>query len=283
MLSTFWYYALIAIGLITLVFTLHKKRNVADITSFFFATAALTVLCEYFVLYIFKGYVYKPGFFTEPYADITIGHIIPNISIWAALSVMVGALSLQNFWIFLISLGFMLIEILFLKLGIYEQRWWKTYFTGIGAFVFLYVAKIWYYKLEEKRNKFLRCITFFFVAFAITQNPTSMLLIFHKQHFSVGWVQDKYLDTILFTFIYNTGISLLYMFYVCVLEKWYLKSLPIIIHFLCNSILVYLNILIFQDGWNLGYLSLINIVGFIIFILLEKYSFKLIPIKSDRY
>jgi len=82
---------------------------------------------------------------------------------------------------------------------------------------------------------------------------------------------------------YNTGISILYMFFVCVLEKWYLKSLPIIIYFLCNSILAYINILIFQDGWNLGYLSLINIVGFVIFILLEKYSFKLIPIKSDRY
>lgn len=280
MSSKNWYYDLIVIGVIALAFTMHKKRNIADLVSFFFATAALTALCEYFVLFLFKGYVYKPEIFKANYADIIIGHIIPNISIWGAATVMVGALSLRNQWIFLISIGFMLIEILFLKLDIYEQRWWKTYYTGILAFVFLYVSKIWYCKLERKRHKFLRSITFFFVAFGLIQFPTSMFLIFEKHYYAIGWVQDKYLDTILFTFIYDAWISLLYIVFVCILQKWYWKLIPAIIFFLSNSMLVYLNILIFQDGWNLFYLSIIHTVGFLIFILLEKHSFKLTSINS---
>lgn len=274
MSGTFWYNLLIAAGIVVLVFTWYKKRKVADIITFFFATIALTVWCEYFILYLFKGYVYKPGYFTEWYADITIGHIVPNISIWATTSTMVGALSLQRHWIALIAIGYIIIEIFFLKLGIYEHIWWKTYFTGIGAFIFLSVVRIWYDKLSQKQNKFLRSVTFFCAAFNIIQFPTSILLILDKLQYTTGWVEDIYLNTILFTFIYDALIALIYSIFVCILNnKWYWKLLPIVIYLFGDIILVNMNILVFKNGWNLFYLTLVHAVGLMIYILLERYSF----------
>lgn len=57
--------------------------------------------------------------------------------------------------------------------------------------------------------------------------------------------------------------------------------MPILIFLLSDIILVNMNILIFQNGWNLFYLTFVRTLSFVFFVLLEKYSLKTPIIDSD--
>ncbi|MBC8061236.1 MAG: hypothetical protein H7Y18_11285 [Clostridiaceae bacterium] len=43
----FWYYSVVAIGIAMIIFTMYKKRNFADLFSFFLAAASFGYLQEY--------------------------------------------------------------------------------------------------------------------------------------------------------------------------------------------------------------------------------------------
>ena len=87
-----------------------------------------------------------------------------------------------------------------------------------------------------------------------------------------------YLSSTMFIFFYQLVEALLLVLFVCVLNKWYWKLVPFVIAFVGQSILVYLNILLFKDGWNLFYTTLVYFTGIATFILIEKYT--LIPKKQ---
>jgi chromate transport protein ChrA len=123
------------------------------------------------------------------------------------------------FWIFLISIAYMLIEILFLKLGLYEHHWWKTYMTGITVFIFLAIVKKWCWNMYEKKHKLLRYITFFFVAYFFITIPIIFLSLLGKQHYRIHWFENLYRDGVVFSFFYHSAISIVYTYFVLVLKS----------------------------------------------------------------
>ncbi|MEM5771031.1 MAG: hypothetical protein AAGU32_22525, partial [Bacillota bacterium] len=58
---------------------------------------------EMIVLLFFDSYAYKPGVFTDYYAENIFGHIVPNATLWPATALLVGAYALRYRWIGLIT------------------------------------------------------------------------------------------------------------------------------------------------------------------------------------
>lgn len=269
--NVFWFYSVTIIGVVMNVFTIFNKKNISTISLVFFLMMSFLTVGEFFILTVFDGYTYKPELFTDSFANNLVGYILGNWFLWTGVSNLVVNFSLGNRWIFLLSVFFMLIETLFLNLGIYEQHWWRTYMTGIIVILGLNLIKVWVSKLKEKPYKFLRYMTFYLLALLFIHVPTHLLLLVGKQYYSFSWFGNFYQDSILFGLPYHAGISLIYVFFCCLLQKKYWNLAPFLFFLLSDFILVNMNILIFQDQWNLVYLTTFRTMSLFIFILYKKY------------
>jgi len=144
--------------------------------------------------------------------------------------------------------------------------------TGLAISIYQIFTKIWFNKMNKTQPGMVRIGTFYFVGFVILHYPIPIILLLGKQYYNVNWVQDMYLSSTMFIFSYQLVETLILVFFVCVLKKWFWKLGPFIIAFVGQSILVKLNILVFQDGWNLFYTMLVYFISIATFILIEKYS-----------
>lgn len=275
MIGALWYICLAVIGLVCIAITLYKKRNTVELISFYLCATSFAFLGEYFILGVFQAYSYKPGILADPSADSLAGHLICNMTLYGGLAVLVAAFSLRYYWILLISVLFMAVEFLFLKMGIYEVRWWSTYMTGIVAFIYFFSVKLWFSELKKGKNKVLRFFALYFTALSFIHFLPAILLPIGKQHYRPGWFDDLYRDSSMFAYAYHSGIALVITALILILKKWYWKVLAIIFSFLCNSLLVKKDVLIFTNGWNFLFLTLVQIIGLLIFILLDKKIFRL--------
>lgn len=275
MASIYWYCLLAIIGLGTAAFTIYKKRNIAKLSTFlvfFLFATCVTWIGEFIVLGLFNSYAYKTGIFTDPWAQNLLGHLILNSTFYPGTAILVAAYSLGYGWISLITVIYLLMEYLFLKLGIYEHHWWKYYMTGLAIFIYQVFTKVWFIKLNEMQHRMLRNITFYFVGFVILHYPIPIILLLGKAYYNVNWVQDMYLSSTMFIFTYQLIEAFFMVLFVCVLEKWFWKLVPFLIALVGQSVLASMNILIFQNGWNLFYVILIYFIGIATFILIESYS-----------
>ena len=272
MTNVFWYNCVAAIGIILIIFTLYKKKNIINLLAFFLSVSALAYLCEVVVLFVFNSYVYKPGLFPDPIQESIYGHLVCNGFFWGGFSLLVAAFQLRYYWILLISVFFMLTEVLFVKLGLYSHYWWRIYMTGLGVIIFLFIAKKWFLMLIEKRHKLVRYITFYFIAWLFLLGPSVILLMLDRQHFGIGLVKNYYRDGILFDAPYHLILSFVYIFFVNSLKKFYWKATPLFVILLSDFIMMKLNILTFKNDWNLFYLTQLRYLCLLLYIMLEKHS-----------
>ncbi|MCG9969943.1 hypothetical protein L9W92_18265 [Pelotomaculum terephthalicicum JT] len=251
MASIYWYCALAIICVGMTVFILYKKKNLYEFISFFLFAMMTAFIGEMIVLLFLKSYSYKPGVFTDYYAENIFGHIVPNASLWPATALLVVAYSLRCRWIVLITVIFTLLDILFANLGIYQHHWWKTWMTSVVIFFYCILMKIWFVQLKSKRSGILRYITFWFILLVILKLPESFLLLSGMQYAIVGWFENLYRDAGVFSVIYNAALSFLCVFFICILKKWYWKLVPFFICFSFDVILLNKGILFFNGGWNI--------------------------------
>lgn len=274
MSSICWYFIVAVIGVGIAAFTLYKKKNISIFIAFYLFAASITFLGEYFALAIFNGYAYKPGVFMDYFKENILGHLILNTTLYPGIAILIVAFSLSYSRIFLISVAFVLIEVLFVKLQIYEQHWWRYYMTDIAIFLYGIIVKKWFTKLNQHMNGFPRYITFYFIFELIIHSPFVFLLLSRKIYFSFGWDENIYRDSTLLSVIYHSFLSFICVFFVCFLQKSFWKMVPILIFLLSDLILIRMNILVIQDGWNFFYLALIRTICLVTCILLEKYTLK---------
>ncbi|TYP79201.1 hypothetical protein [Paenibacillus methanolicus] len=268
-----WYYGLIAIGVIITAFTLRRRANLADWLTYFLFTTAWSWVGESFILFVFHGYDYKPGLYQDVFAENIIGHIIANSSYWAAAAVAVMYYRTSYLWIAIYSLGFMLTEFIFTRVGVYEQYWWKTYMTGITAFIFLVLMKKWYVLLQARAYKSPRVIVFGTLAWVILQTPTSVLMLFDKQFFRVHWVTNIYRDSTLFSgFVYHVIMAFVILYCMYVPRHWAWRMAPLILLAAFDALLFNAGILRFSNDWSLIELISIRAVSLAVIFLLEHYS-----------
>ncbi|NPV93215.1 MAG: hypothetical protein HPY50_20835 [Firmicutes bacterium] len=284
MAAVYWYCALAVLGAGMTVFILYKKKNFYEFISFFLFAMMVAFIGEMIVLLFLNGYAYKPGVFTDYYAEDIFGHVVPNATLWPATALLVIAYSLRYRWILLITVVFTLLDILFINLGIYQYNWWKTWMTSAAILFYCVLMKIWFVQLKNKRSGILRYITFWLILLVILKLPISLLLFLGMQHTIIGWFENIYRDSGVFSVFYNAALSFFGVFFICVLKKWYWKLVPFFIYFSCDAILLDKGILLFNGGWNLYYLMLVRTVCLALFIALEnKYPYNPPPQHSQKY
>lgn len=272
--NLFWYFGVTGIGLGMIIYSLFKKRNISVVSLVLFVMMGFLTLGEFFVLTMFAGYAYKTGVFPDYFADNVVGYVMGNWSLWGGAANLVVNFSLGNRWIILLAGVFMLIETLFLHLGIYETHWWRTYMTAIIVILGLNMIKLWISKVTERSYNFLRYLTFYLLALLFIHAPTHLLLLAGKQHYSIGWVENFYRDSILFGLPYHAVMSFVYVLFTCVFQNRSWQLAPILFFGLSDFVLVNRNMLIFQDQWNFFYLVLFRTAILVNFVLYKKYICK---------
>lgn len=274
MTSVLWYCLPASIGVGITVFTIYKKRDIEPSTFlvFFLFATCVTWIAEFAALGLFNGYAYKTGIYTDPWAQNILGHLILNSTFYPGTAIFVAAYSLGYGWISLIAVFYLLVEFMFLKLGIYEHHWWKYYMTGTGIFIYQVIVKAWFRKMNSIRHGLWRISTFYFVGFVILHYPIPILLLLGKDYYNVNWVQNFYLSSTMFIFCYQLVEAFILVYFVCVLKNWFWKLVPFIVAYVGQSLLAKMNILVFLDGWNLSYTVLVYFICITTFILIEKYT-----------
>jgi hypothetical protein len=279
--NLFWYICLTFIGIGSTTYTIYKKRDIYKVSTllvFCLFTASITWIGEFIVLGLFNSYAYKPGLIADPWAQNLLGHLLINTTLYPAAAIVMVAYSLRYGWILLVATVFTLIEYLFVNLRIYEQHWWRYYMTFIAVVIFLSIFHKWFTKMNQKRYGLTRAITFYFVAMIVIHIPAPVLLLIGKQYYQISFVNNLfnnlYLSSIIIIFFYHLIEAFLLVLFTCILKKWYLKLLPVIISIVVQSIFVKMNILIIEHSWNLLYTLFIYEIFIVAFILIEKYTLK---------
>jgi hypothetical protein len=148
----------------------------------------------------------------------------------------------------------------------------------INIVIFLTIAKKWFHKITHAINMVTRTTTYYFVAFLIIHLPYPLLLLYGKQYYSFAMlnsiIRNIYRASTIFIYTYHIFEAFILVYFVCIHDKWYWKLAPFAISFLVQTILAKMNILTFQDGWNLLYLNLVNALCIGIFIIIEQYTLK---------
>ena len=276
-----WYICVAIISVGIAVYAIYMKRDrykASTLMLFYLFASSITWIGEFIVLGLFNSYAYKTGLFTDPWAQNLLGHLILNTTMYPAAAIVMVAYSLRNRWITLITAIFILVEYLFLKLGLYEHNWWKYYMSAITVVSFILISKYWFLKMNKKRQGLTRILTFYFVAMIIIHIHTPLLLLLGKQYYQISFINNlignMYLSSITIIFIYHLIESFLLVLFVGILKKWYWKSLAFIISPVVQIIFTKMNILILEDRWKLVYTIFIYEICIALFILIEKYTWE---------
>lgn len=276
-----WYIGLAIIGLTSASYAIYKKKDVHKVSTllvlYLFAAGAAWI-GEFIVLGIFNAYAYKTGLYESPWAQNLLGHLLLNTTLYPAVGVVMVAYSLRYGWISFVAALFTFIEYSFIKLGIYEQHWWRYYMTTIIVVGLLLIDKKCYAKMKQGCSGVTRAIIFFFVAMIVVHTPAPILLLLRKQYYKISFINnffvDLYLSSIIIIFIYHLIECFLLVLFTCILKKWYWRVMPFIISIAAQSIFAKMGILITEHGWNLFYTLLTYEIFIGVFILIERYTVK---------
>lgn len=274
MSALFWFNCLAVVGVVITAVTIYNKRHHTEISTwlvFYLFVTSLPWLGEFAVLGLYNSYAYKPGVFENPWAENIVAHLILNSTLWPGTALLVVGYRLGYGWISLITAFYLLMEFLFLKLGIYEQHWWRYYMTAVALVIFLVISKKWFSIMNEKRQGLPRFITLYFAAFVIIHLPIPLLLLCGKQFYSVNLAQDMYRSSTIFILFYHLVETAVVMFFFF-LEKWFWKLAPYVISIAGQIFLASKSILIIQDDWKLVYSLLFYAITLSLSLLMEKYT-----------
>lgn len=281
MANLYWYIGISIIGVVSTACIIYKQRHVHKASTLFVAfllAGSWAWIGEFIVLGLFNSYAYKTGLFEDPWAQNLLGHLLVNTALYPAVAIAMVAYSLRYKWILFVAASFTLIEVFFVKLGIYEQHWWRYYMTFIAVILFLSIFKKWFAKMHLGCTGLFRALTYYFIAIIIIHFPAPVLLLMAKQYYRLdiinNLVGNLYLTSILIIFFYHMAEAILLVVVTCMLKKWYFKLLPIVFSLAVQSILVKMNILIIKENWHLIYTLILYELFIAAFILVEKYTLR---------
>ena len=87
--------------------------------------------------------------------------MILNTTIYPSTAVITVINKRRKFAVLTAVVIFFVIEITFVKLGLYEQHWWRYYMTTITIGVILILGIVWFDKIKNGCDGLRRAVTFF--------------------------------------------------------------------------------------------------------------------------
>lgn len=260
MKNTYWYLGLAVIGFLILIFTLWKKKDIRLLVLQFCLDGIIHPF-ETTVLLLYPGYRIMPGISGNELFDNAQGAFISDFFIVSSIAVMVAAFDLKPVWMLLIASFIMGIEWLFGLLGIYEQYWWKTIYTGIGLMIGFYIGKkIWSAIRYNNLNRYVLLLILYF-SFLVVHNifTFTSATTFRKFHFEAGWFPDPTMDHLIFGAVYLYIISIIAAVLVWARINWLFRIMGLVAMYALDFLLFKNGILRFDSNWNILHIMAIHI------------------------
>ncbi|AEI44131.1 hypothetical protein [Paenibacillus mucilaginosus] len=158
---------------------------------------------EYVIMVLLGSYVYLPQVVPwRPYQDNVIGATISNVLTIPTLSVLIVMFRLRWLPVLGVTLAVCAVEWLFVRLGVYELRWWRIAYTLAALTFFFHLAKAWVDALERgfmDREKSKRLITFLSLLMAFFALAATMMFVFSLagiRLFRAGVFPEPYHDDV---------------------------------------------------------------------------------------
>ncbi|MFJ7725810.1 hypothetical protein ACIQXV_06540 [Neobacillus sp. NPDC097160] len=165
--------------------TFYRIKNRKNIFVLLVSNMGFAYLFEYFVLNLFKAYVYKPNALKNRFLDNIFGAVLSQ-AIFIPFTAVFLTIS-KSGWPAKIfgSIYFSLIELLFLRLRVFKHVWWKTVYTLLLLPLYFKWSDSWYHYFVKK-NSIVRFVSFFLMVMVTETNLFLLLAIFRKFRFGMG-------------------------------------------------------------------------------------------------
>ncbi|EKN65326.1 hypothetical protein BABA_21061 [Neobacillus bataviensis LMG 21833] len=179
------FFILFLIHTFLLGFTFYRNKNRKDILVLLVSNMGFAYLFEYFVFNLFNSYVYKPKIVKKSFFDNVFGAVLSQ-AIFVPFTAVFLTLS-KSGWVVKISgsIYFSLIELLFLRLGVYKHNWWKTIYTLI-LLPFYFKWSDYWYSCIGKKNQIVQFASYFLLIMVTETNLFFVLAIMRKFRFGMG-------------------------------------------------------------------------------------------------
>lgn len=269
--NTIWYVFLGIIAIITMVFTLYKSVNRKFIIGFSFAVLGVMLYVEFTLVTILNAYSYFPKISSKQFLDSVIGNYFSQFLL-VATAILIIVYKIPTIWNFIIVGIYCFIEEFFLKLGVYQHHWYKTWHTFIIVLLLFWVAKKWYNNMSGFPNRFIYYLSLFTGANALF----SITIMIYFYAFSIEVINlpnvfTEFLKNQILFIIALRSIMILIMIILYQLKlKWVWRGTVFVFLFIIQYFLIKTGIITIKDGW-FWTVTLLNIFGSYFWVSVEDY------------
>ncbi|MGE4485241.1 MAG: hypothetical protein AB7C97_09050, partial [Oscillospiraceae bacterium] len=168
----------------------------------------------------------------------------------AATSALAIVYDLSFGWTVLFAAVYYLIDILFVKLGIYEHFWYRSIYTLIGFIPLFTLIKFYYKAFVSSAKYILHYFALYSGVFAITGNtiilPMKLLKI---QIFNVNFFGQLSKDHTAFWIIYGFVLINILIYVYRKHPNWIWKAIAFLVLFIIQFVLYQSGVILFKEGW----------------------------------
>ncbi|MEW9667943.1 hypothetical protein [Ammoniphilus sp. 3BR4] len=166
-------------------YTFYKHKDRKSLLILLFSNIGLAYLFEYFVFTLFKAYCYRPYFFKREYIDNTLGAILSQAIYvpFTAVFITASQWGWKVKWLF--SFYFSVVEVLFLRLRVYQHHWWRVIYTTVLLPIFFFISD-WWYKQIKKGTPFVLSISLVNIILVTSTNIMYVFALLRKIRFGRG-------------------------------------------------------------------------------------------------
>jgi hypothetical protein len=254
--STFWtntiWYILLGITSVVAVIQIIRKRDYRKFNiAFTFTVLGFVYSLESVLLGVYGGaYSYYPKISKNAFLDTVMGNHFSQASVCTTL-VLLAVYKLSTIWNFISAAIYYLIELLFVKLGVYKHHWYKAWVTFLGIIVLAFLIKKWYHKILNSPRFWsyyltLYCAVLSTYGLARTSFVYGKLRIIHYNVFPDVFKDNLILVHIPLFLVINIMIIIYWL-----KLSWKVKWIVFTGLFLTQFILTKIGLITIRPGWFL--------------------------------
>lgn len=165
------FFILLIIHTALLIYTFCKNKNRKSLFILLLSNIGFAYFFEFFTLNLFHSYEYKPKLFKKKYLDNILGAFLSQGVFVPFTSIFISSFGFGWKIKAMFGIYFAIIERIFIKLGIFKNNWWRTFYTVFLIPLFFIISEIWYKGLLKGNGNIL------FTSFLLTTWVTGLSIL----------------------------------------------------------------------------------------------------------
>jgi hypothetical protein len=184
--KSFPFLFLFVIHTIFLCYTFYKRENNRKSLFILLLTnIGFAYVFEFIILNLFNSYQYKPKFLKNRYLDNIFGAFLSQGVFLPFTANFISAFGFSWKVKIMFAIYFSLVERLFIKLGVFSNKWWRTLYTIFLIPVYFRISDLWYKNLL-KGNGFILYTSFFMMTWVTGVSLLNVFSVLRKIKFGMG-------------------------------------------------------------------------------------------------